>query len=74
MFRFLNWFLFHSGLSGISFVQIESSSSLLTVSSEAPEFMRLYSQQQFVKESVILHNTMKSFQSTFRVLCNMHIW
>ena len=41
LFRFLNWFLFHSGFSGISFVQIETSSSLSTVSSEAPEFMTL---------------------------------
>ena len=47
LFRFLNWFLFHSGLSGISFVQIETSSPLFTISSEALEFMRLYSQQQF---------------------------
>ena len=26
LLRFLNWFLFHSGLPGISFVQIETSS------------------------------------------------
>ena len=48
----LNGFLFHSGLSGISFVQIESSSSLFTVSAEAPEFMRLYSQQQCVNRKI----------------------
>ena len=74
LFRFLNGFLFHSGLSGISFVQIETSSSLFTVSSEAPEFMRLYSQQQCVKESEILQNTMKSYQSIFIFLFKMHIW
>ena len=73
LFRFLNWLLFHSGLSIISFVQIETSSSLFTVSSDAPEFMMHYSQQEFVEESVILQNTVKSFQSIFRVLCNMHI-
>ena len=40
----------------------------------APEFMRSYSQQKFVEESEILQNTMKNFQSIFRVLCNMYIW
>ena len=32
--------LIRSALSGISFVQIETSSPLFTVSEEAPEFMR----------------------------------
>ena len=55
-------------------VQIQTSSLLFTVSSVAPEFMRPYSQQQFVEESEILQNTVKSFQSIFRVLSNMYIW
>ena len=40
----------------------------------ASEFMRSYSQQKFVEVSEISENTMKSFQSILRVLCNMHIW
>ena len=62
MFRFLNWFLLHSGFSGISFVQIETSSPLFTVSSEASERMRPCSQHQFIEESEILQNTIKSFR------------
>ena len=58
----------HSGFSGISFVQIETSSPLFTVSSEASEIMRPYSQHQFVEESEILQNTIRSFHSIFRVL------
>ena len=68
---FLNCFLFHSGLSSISFAQIETSSPLFTVSSEAPEFMSPYSQQQLLEESEILQKTTKSFQSIFRVLCSI---
>ena len=34
-------------------MQIETSSSLFTVSSDVPEFMRLNSQQQLFKESEI---------------------
>ena len=60
-------------VSCISFVQIETSSPLFTVSSDASEIMRPYSQHHFIEESEILQNTMKSFQSIFRVLCNMHI-
>ena len=40
----------------------------------ASEFMRSDSQQKFAEEYKISENTMKSFQSIFRVLCNMHIW
>ena len=40
----------------------------------ALEFMRPYSEQQFVQESEISQNVMKGFQSIFSVLCNMHIW
>ena len=36
-------------------------------------YLPTYSQQQFVEESEILENAMKSFQSIFRVLCNKHI-
>ena len=71
---FLNWFLFHSWLPGISFVQIETSSPLFTVSCETPEFTKPYSKHQFMEEPEILQNTMKSFQSIFRALCNLHMW
>ena len=53
------------------FVQIKTSSPVFIVSSEAPEFiefMRPYSQQQFVEESEMLQYTMKSFQGIFRGL------
>ena len=60
--------------SGISFVQIKTASLLFTVSSEAPEFMRHYSQKLFVEESEIFRNTITTFKASIRVLCNVHIW
>ena len=72
MFRSLNWFLFYSGLSCISFVQIVFK-PIIYYQFTAPEFMRPYLQLQFVEESEIAQNAMKSFQSIFKVLCKMHI-
>ena len=71
LLRFLNWFLFHSGFSGISFVQIKTASLLFTVSSEAPEFMRHYSQKLFVEESEIFQNTITTFKASleFFAMC-----
>ena len=70
----LNWFLFHSGLSGISFVRIAIFQAIIYCQLTVSEFMKSFSQQKFVEESEISENAMRSFQSIFRVLCNMHTW